>query len=153
MKAKLAQWPAAPSGSQRSPSTSQPPLEKTRPSPYPSSSPRKAKGGNSTDKPFQKSFRDIDHPPLSHCHKCLGRDKHDIRKCSRTSLANGKREVLCDWNAQRYLEFIKGPHKGLEVCADWQRPNGCTSRNHSEKHRCSGCASTAHGAGGCPEGL
>lgn len=121
--------------------------------PYPQTSPRKQKPPtNDATAEFQRSFRKADQPQLQRCHRCLGRDKHDVRRCSRSTLWNNKREVLCNWNAKHYLEIAKGTHKGLELCADWQRPNGCTERDHPEKHRCSGCASTAHGAEGCPEG-
>ncbi|KAJ3779519.1 hypothetical protein GGU11DRAFT_694022, partial [Lentinula aff. detonsa] len=86
------------------------------------------------------------------CHRCLGRDPHFVKKCSRTSIWNNSRKVICDWNEKSYLEICEGIHKGLELCADWQRTNGCTNRGHTEKHRCSGCASTNHGANGCPDG-
>lgn len=124
---------------------------KHRNTPYPSTSPRKA-SSMKEEPDLQKSFRDANQPRLPRCHRCLGRDKHDIRRCSRTSLWNGKKDVLCGWNAKGYLEILAGLFAGLELCAEWQRPNGCTSRKHSEKHRCSGCASTNHGADGCPEG-
>ncbi|KAJ3780140.1 hypothetical protein GGU11DRAFT_693577 [Lentinula aff. detonsa] len=59
---------------------------------------------------------------------------------------------MCNWNGNKRLEFSSGIHKGLEVCANWQRPNGCTEENHPKKHRCSGCASSNHGAEECPDG-
>lgn len=130
--------------------------------PYPSTSPRKqraiandanaANAANTTNTDFHRSFREGDQPQLPRCHRCLGRDKHEVRRCPRTKLWDSKRDVLCNWNAKQYLKISKGTHKGLELCAEWQRPNGCTERGHPEKHRCSGCASTAHGAEGCPEG-
>ncbi|KAJ3792355.1 hypothetical protein GGU11DRAFT_656653, partial [Lentinula aff. detonsa] len=83
------------------------------------------------------------------CHRCLGRDKHDVRRCSRTLLWNNKQRVICEWNARNFLEISAGIHKGVELCADWQRSNGCTSSSHPEKHRCSGCASPNHGAESC----
>ncbi|KAJ3806340.1 hypothetical protein F5876DRAFT_21931, partial [Lentinula aff. lateritia] len=86
------------------------------------------------------------------CHRCLGRDKHDVRHCSHTSIWNGKHGVMCHWNKQGFLEITDGTNAGQELCADWQRPNGCTSQAHPEKHRCSGCMSTSHGANSCPEG-
>ncbi|KAJ3809889.1 hypothetical protein F5876DRAFT_42981, partial [Lentinula aff. lateritia] len=86
------------------------------------------------------------------CHRCLGQDKHDIRHCSRTSIWNGKRGVACNWNKQGYLKIAKGTNAGLELCANWQRPNGCTSCAHPEKHWCSGCTNSSHGASSCPDG-
>ncbi|KIK52988.1 hypothetical protein GYMLUDRAFT_77645 [Collybiopsis luxurians FD-317 M1] len=129
------------------------PHSKTRPAPYPPTSPRKASGTkNSETTSFQRSFRNANQAQLARCHRCLCRDKHDIRRCTRTTLSGGKRDVLCNWNSKGYLEITHGTHAGLELCAEWQRPNGCTSRKHPEKHRCSGCASTLHGAEGCPDG-
>ncbi|KAJ3769840.1 hypothetical protein FB446DRAFT_623663, partial [Lentinula raphanica] len=86
------------------------------------------------------------------CHRCLGRDKHDVRRCSRTSFWNGEGKVLCNWNARRYLEITNGQHKGLELCGNWQSPNGCTESTHPQKHRCSGCAAPDHGADTCLKG-
>ncbi|KAJ4494028.1 hypothetical protein C8J55DRAFT_447914 [Lentinula edodes] len=124
---------------------------KARQTPYPSTSPRKA--SRQPDNPnFQRSFRDLNQAPLTRCHRCLGRDRHDVRHCSRTSLWNRKRGVTCKWNKQGFLEITSGTNAGLELCADWQRRNGCTSKAHPEKHRCSGCTSSSHGASSCPEG-
>ncbi|KAJ3809619.1 hypothetical protein F5876DRAFT_16200, partial [Lentinula aff. lateritia] len=83
------------------------------------------------------------------CHRCLGRDKHDICQCLRTTLWNGKQVVLCNWNRNGYLEISRGTYVGLELCVDWQHPNGCTSRMHPEKHCCLGCAHSSHGAENC----
>ncbi|KAJ3792981.1 hypothetical protein GGU11DRAFT_442783, partial [Lentinula aff. detonsa] len=105
-----------------------------------------------TESDLQKSFREATQTQLSRCHRCLGRDKHNICRCSRTLLWNGKKNVLCKWNTKGYLEITMGQFAGLKLCAEWQRPNGCINRKHTEKHRCSGCASTYHGADGCPEG-
>ncbi|KAJ3924200.1 MAG: hypothetical protein NXY57DRAFT_882509, partial [Lentinula lateritia] len=80
------------------------------------------------------------------CHWCLGRDKHDIHWCSHTMLWNGKQGVLCNWNSSSYLEILRGTYMGLELCADWQHPNGCTNKAHPEKHQCSGCTNSGHGA-------
>ncbi|KAJ3985632.1 hypothetical protein F5890DRAFT_1125799 [Lentinula detonsa] len=131
--------------SQSSPKKSD--LKSRRVTPY--TSPQKKKA---PEPEFQRSFRSVDHPTLQRCHRCLGRDPHFVRKCSRTSIWNNSRKVICDWNEKSYLEICEGIHKGLELCADWQRTNGCTNRGHTEKHRCSGCASTNHGANGCPDG-
>ncbi|KAJ3888642.1 hypothetical protein GG344DRAFT_53227 [Lentinula edodes] len=128
---------------------------KSRRNPYPSTSPRKAsnlKQEEDYTPDFPRSFREANQPKLSRCHRCLGRDKHDIRWCSRTTLWNGKQAVLCNWNRNGYLEISRGNYVGLELCADWQRPNGCTGKTHPEKHCCSGCAQSSHGAENCPEG-
>ncbi|KAJ3902993.1 hypothetical protein F5879DRAFT_804416 [Lentinula edodes] len=148
---------------QLSQATSNPPFpntrrssNKTRQAPYPSTSPCKASK--------QVDNRQSDPPPISnvpfvnqanlnsHAVTDVSDETNTIFAAACTSIWNGKRGVACNWNKQGYLEIAKGTDAGLELCADWQRPNGCTSRAHPEKHRCSGCTNSGHGASSCPDG-
>ncbi|KAJ7059011.1 hypothetical protein C8F01DRAFT_966118, partial [Mycena amicta] len=39
---------------------------------------------------------------------------------------------------------------GAELCSDFQRPQGCSSRSHDDKHECCGCGSHNHNVQKCP---
>ncbi|KAI0054459.1 hypothetical protein BV25DRAFT_1769605, partial [Artomyces pyxidatus] len=66
--------------------------------------------------------------------------------CNRPTLWDGKTPSRCKRSGtnNRILD-----RDGLEICLDWQRASGCVSRKHAERHRCSGCGSTNHGAARC----
>ena len=96
-----------------------------------------------------KSFRDVktEHKgdrPLSICAICLGRHPHDVAKCSSSTLWNGG-TARCSRNDRGR---IVNPH-GVEVCTEFQREQGCTSRSSRHVHECSGCGKSTHGADTC----
>ncbi|KAI0037963.1 hypothetical protein FA95DRAFT_1506252 [Auriscalpium vulgare] len=76
---------------------------------------------------------------------CLGRDQHDVGHCNRARLWDDSRATRCTRNARDRLAV-----GDTEICLAWQLPNGCQSTNHLERHACSGCGDTSHGANGCP---
>ena len=78
------------------------------------------------------------------CVVCLGRHDHSFAKCEEPKLWDGSA------NASRKGEQgVLVAANGLPLCFDWQIPRGCNSVSHPDRHRCSGCGRTDHGAQGC----
>ncbi|KAH9846308.1 hypothetical protein C2E23DRAFT_744365, partial [Lenzites betulinus] len=79
------------------------------------------------------------------CAICLG--KHpisEVASCNRSKLWNGQPAF-----STRIGKRIQS-RDGAPLCIGWQRPAGCSSRDHPERHACSGCGGTRHGACDCP---
>lgn len=82
------------------------------------------------------------------CALCLGRFAHNIHKCKSDLLWDNKTPTSCRRSAEGRLVNAQG----LQLCYDWQRPNGCASTSKDHIHECSGCGNTDHGAQKCPRG-
>ncbi|KAG2065897.1 hypothetical protein BDR04DRAFT_949567, partial [Suillus decipiens] len=79
------------------------------------------------------------------CALCLGRFAHNIHKCKSELLWDNKTPTSCRRSPEgRLINTL-----GLQLCYDWQRPNGCPSASKDHIHECSGCGSTDHGAQKC----
>ena len=79
------------------------------------------------------------------CAVCLGRHEHIFAKCEEAKLWDGSA------NAPRKGEQGQlVAANGLPLYFDWQIPRGCSSLSHPDRHRCSGCGRSDHGAQGCP---
>ena len=81
----------------------------------------------------------------SACAVCLGRHPHRVIDCTATTLWDGSLPALST-RSNKVLVM----RDGRALCADWQRSSGCPTARHDNRHICSGCASTAHGAQECP---
>ena len=144
----------APSRRQRGRSRSPPRAESSRRqrrsrSPY--------RGQESLPDRREKSVRDISRriktevfqsgagPRGGVCAVCLGRHDHTFAKCDNTRLWDGS-----PCAARRNEQGRLVAESGLPLCFDWQVPKGCKSTGHLERHVCSGCGGTDHGAQGCP---
>ena len=78
------------------------------------------------------------------CAVCLGCHDHSFAKCKEPKLWDGSA------NASRKGEQgVLVAANGLPLCFNWQIPRGCNSVSHPDRHRCSGCGRTDHGAQGC----
>ncbi|EIW54666.1 uncharacterized protein TRAVEDRAFT_131111, partial [Trametes versicolor FP-101664 SS1] len=78
------------------------------------------------------------------CAICLGHHPStEIYKCVKSKLWNGMPAF-----SARVGKRIQ-TRKGAPLCIAWQRPNGCASDEHPERHVCSGCGGTDHGASSC----
>jgi hypothetical protein len=81
------------------------------------------------------------------CGLCGGR--HDSpHNCKRTRTWDGKHECACFRNNGNQLELrTKAP-----FCFNFNLPKGCTSAypGHLDRHICSLCSETSHGAQSCP---
>jgi hypothetical protein len=115
--------------------------------PYQRSRKRQAHSPNRAISGQPKSFF---HPGASTripsaCAICLGRHRHEIRKCSSGTLWSGEK-AHCRRNDQGRL-INPG---GIIICSNWQRPFGCTSARAGHSHECSGCGKNDHGAQECP---
>ena len=79
------------------------------------------------------------------CTTCLGRHEHAFGKCTARKLWNG---AAAGAKKNGYGRLVG--EDGLAICYDWQLPPGCQSTSHNERHKCSGCGKTSHGAQNCP---
>ena len=79
------------------------------------------------------------------CATCLGRHEHAFGKCTARKLWNG---AAAGAKKNGYGRLVG--EDGLAICYDWQLPPGCQSTSHNERHKCSGCGKTSHGAQNCP---
>lgn len=99
------------------------------------------------DKPTSQrgqSFRNgASRKDLAACAICLGRQPHRVRDCNAEKTWDGAR-ARCRRNDARIIN-----PSGLTLCCDWQREDGCRSSSHDERHECSGCGATDHGAQRC----
>ncbi|KAH7910922.1 hypothetical protein BJ138DRAFT_990927, partial [Hygrophoropsis aurantiaca] len=82
---------------------------------------------------------------LSACATCLGRHAHKIQDCDAPKTWDQQHNTLAH-RRNKQLSF----RDGRPLCIDWQCPKGCTSPTHDDRHLCSGCGSTSHGAQRCP---
>lgn len=80
------------------------------------------------------------------CAVCLGRHEHFFARCEETKLWNGSVA-----SAQKNEQGRLVAANGQPLCFDWQLPRGCTSTTHTDRHKCSGCGSSDHGAQNCPQ--
>ena len=78
------------------------------------------------------------------CAVCLGRHEHTFAKCDKTKLWNGS---PCGVRKNEQGRLVAPD--GLILCFDWQLPKGCGASGHAERHKCSGCGKSDHGAQGC----
>ncbi|KAF8267698.1 hypothetical protein EI94DRAFT_1580251 [Lactarius quietus] len=79
------------------------------------------------------------------CTACLGCHEHTYAKCEGLRLWDGSASAT-QKNEQGQLVAADG----LPICFDWQILRGCSSTSHPDRHRCSGCGRSDHGAQGCP---
>ena len=79
------------------------------------------------------------------CATCLGRHEHTFGKCEARKLWNGAAAGARKVGIGRLVG-----EDGLPICYDWQLPPGCQSTLHNERHKCSGCGKSSHGAQNCP---
>jgi hypothetical protein len=95
--------------------------------------------------PFQSSAASTG---LHACALCLGRFAHNVHKCKSELLWDNKTPTSC----RRSTDGRLVNSQGLQLCYDWQRPNGCASTGKDHIHECSGCGNPNHGAQSCPRG-
>ena len=81
----------------------------------------------------------------SACAVCLGRHPHKVIDCAATMLWDNTLPALAT-HSNKVL--VMQDRRAL--CADWQCASGCPTSHHDNRHICSGCASTSHGAQECP---
>ncbi|KAG1836811.1 hypothetical protein DFJ58DRAFT_669319, partial [Suillus subalutaceus] len=79
------------------------------------------------------------------CAVCLGSHSHSFVECIAERLWDNKFQTVTT-RTNRSLT-LRGSDKPL--CVDWQRTRGCGSWVHDERHICSGCLATSHGAQNC----
>jgi hypothetical protein len=79
------------------------------------------------------------------CAACLGRHEHAFGKCEGHKLWDGS-----PGSARKSEQGKLVGADGLPLCYDWQLPRGCQSALHLDRHKCSGCGKTGHGAQACP---
>ena len=79
------------------------------------------------------------------CAVCLGRHDHTFAKCNNAKLWDGSPSAARK-NEQGRLVTANG----FALCFDWQVPKGCKSTSHLDRHICSGCGGSDHGAQACP---
>lgn len=79
------------------------------------------------------------------CAVCLGCHGHSFIECTAKRLWDNNFTALATRNNKSLL--LRNSDKPL--CVDWQRAKSCTSHQHDERHVCSGCLSTSHGAQMC----
>ena len=79
------------------------------------------------------------------CAVCLNHHKHNFSKCDGVKLWDGS---VGSPRKNKQGRLVAA--NGLPICFDWQMPQGCASTSHSDRHRCSGCGKTNHGAQTCP---
>lgn len=112
---------------------------KARDSPPPYSSPRKPSARN-------QGFREgASLQARAICAICLGIEAHNVAKCAACKLWDGSKARCCRNEEGRIINPL-----GQILCIDWQRSRGCTSRDHDQRHECSGCGKQDHGAQQCP---
>ena len=78
------------------------------------------------------------------CAVCLGRHEHTFSKCDGAKLWDGSAG-----SARKNEQGRLVAADGRPLCFDWQMPRGCSSTNHPDRHRCSGCGKAGHGAQTC----
>ncbi|KAG1781873.1 hypothetical protein EV702DRAFT_949531, partial [Suillus placidus] len=106
-----------------------------RPPPHASSPshqrPRQDHKCNTQDKQsFQASAAS---PGLFACALCLSCFAHNVHKCKSELLWDGKTPTFCHRNTEGRLVNAQG----LQLCYDWQCPNGCPSSSRDHTHKCS----------------
>ena len=89
-------------------------------------------------------FRSGAGPRGGACAVCLGRHEHTFSKCDGVKLWDGSAG-----SARKNEQGRLVAADGRPLCFDWQMPRGCSSTNHPDRHRCSGCGKTGHGAQSC----
>ncbi|KAG2061226.1 hypothetical protein BDR06DRAFT_838303, partial [Suillus hirtellus] len=67
------------------------------------------------------------------CALCLSRFAHNIHKCKSEFLWDGKTPTSCRRNTEGRLVNAHG----LQLCYDWQCPNGCSNTSKEHNHQCS----------------
>ena len=82
----------------------------------------------------------------SACAVCLGHHPHRVINCTAMMLWDGSLPALST-RSNKILVI----RDGRALCADWQCASGCPTTRNDNRHICSGCASTAHGAQECPQ--
>jgi len=80
----------------------------------------------------------------SACAVCLGRHPHRIVECEAKMLWDSSHPSLAIRSNK-----ILAMRDGRPICGDWQRVSSCPSSRHDNRHICSGCASSSHGAQNC----
>ncbi|KZP32497.1 hypothetical protein FIBSPDRAFT_722575, partial [Athelia psychrophila] len=81
------------------------------------------------------------------CAVCLGRlPRHDMRSCQALKTWDRKHDTFAKRTTSGHLVAREGNNP---LCLDWQRPSGCSTRTHDNRHLCSGCGDVSHGATLC----
>ncbi|KAG2744526.1 hypothetical protein P692DRAFT_20644595, partial [Suillus brevipes Sb2] len=109
-----------------------------------SAAPRNSRTSTGTRSGFQASAHSTRSPAV--CAVCLGRNNHSFIECTAERLWDNTFPAVATRTNKHLL--LRGSDKPL--CVDWQRVGSCSSNAHSERHICSGCLTTTHGAQSCP---
>ena len=136
--------PVRPESSRKHRRSHSPRLDTNLPYNRPGKRTREGMQRSRTDKP--EFFRSGAGPRGGVCAICLGRHDHTFSKCDGSKLWNGSPPGAAKKNEQGRLVAADG----FPLCFDWQVPKGCTSASHPDRHRCSGCGKSDHGAQTCP---
>ncbi|KAG1853196.1 hypothetical protein DFJ58DRAFT_660954, partial [Suillus subalutaceus] len=80
------------------------------------------------------------------CAVCLGHNSHSFIDCTADRIWDNTFPAL----ATRVNKQLLLRNSDKPLCVDWQCSRGCSSHSHDERHVCSGCLSSTHGAQVCP---
>ncbi|KAJ6448220.1 hypothetical protein C8R45DRAFT_1134423, partial [Mycena sanguinolenta] len=69
----------------------------------------------------------------SACAICVGRHCHSIATCASEHLWDNSGQTRCTRNGNGQIVI---PENQI-LCVDWQRPDGCPSSSHDQRHECS----------------
>lgn len=122
---------------QRSPS----PKRKRSPSPERSTARTKY-----THSPKEDSSNSANRKAYAACAVCLGRHKHNILECKAETTWSGSYPTV----SKRVDKELLLQSNSAPLCVDWQLSRGCHIACHYNRHLCSGCTSSSHGAQRCP---
>lgn len=102
---------------------------------------------NSRTPAHQSGFQDSvhGHRAPAVCAVCLGCHGHSFIECTAERLWDNNFPAIATRSNKALL--LRGSDKPL--CVDWQRTRSCPSRQHDDRHVCSGCLATSHGAQAC----
>ncbi|KAG2747087.1 hypothetical protein P692DRAFT_20736691, partial [Suillus brevipes Sb2] len=110
-----------------------------------SSAPRNTRVSTSNRSGFQGSAHSTRSPAV--CTVCLGRNSHSFIECTAERLWDSAFPAVATRRNNKQL-LLRSSDKPL--CVDWQHVGSCSSSSHNERHVCSGCLATTHGAQNCP---
>jgi hypothetical protein len=91
-----------------------------------------------------RTFRNPNAPFLC-CAVCLRRNPHHVIDCAAALTWDGKHDTISE-----RIHKALWTKDGKQLCTAWQREEGCDSTKHNNRHTCSGCRATTHGAQSCP---
>ena len=79
------------------------------------------------------------------CAHCLSAHDHIFATCDGKKLWDGLSSPIKRGEHGKLVD-----PDGVALCFDWQLPGGCQNSHHSQRHKCSGCGKSGHGAQACP---